>query len=282
MPKVRTGKKPEEPPKGAPSYMLTYGDMTTLLLVFFVALFHLGDATSDAKSIAALDALKPGVGVLDGSISPLNPESALLVPAQQAAGKKYGDSRQVSILKEQIEGAIKDAKDKLGDAKQRGKVGANEFVKGDFDVSAREGGIRVRLDNKALFDLGDAGLKDDFKQVLLKVAKFAKDYKMKVTVEGHTDDRPITTAQFPSNWELSAARATSVVRYMRDSVGMAPTDLTAIGRGEFYPRCTTDRSEECLAKNRRIELLLEPTAQTPSGKLNEATDLFGEGGLLGE
>jgi len=74
-----------------------------------------------------------------------------------------------------------------------------------------------------------------------------------ILIGGHTDDRPIHTAQFPSNWELSAARAVNVARYLAESVGVDPKHLTAAGFSEFHPRSKKEKS-----KNRRIEILLTP------------------------
>src|SRR6266513_382892 len=98
-------------------------------------------------------------------------------------------------------------------------------------------------------------LKEQGKAVLSKVGEALKGYEDKVIrVVGHTDNVPISTAQFPSNWELSAARATTVVRFLQ-SAGVAPERLTASGRGEFSPVASNDDAEG-RRKNRRIEITL--------------------------
>src|SRR5205823_1285270 len=96
-------------------------------------------------------------------------------------------------------------------------------------------------------------LQSQRKAVLSKVGEALKGYEDKVIrVVGHTDNVPISTAQFPSNWELSAARATTVVRFLQ-SAGVAPERLTASGRGEFSPVASNDDAEG-RRKNRRIEI----------------------------
>lgn len=276
--KVRTKKKPEEPGRGTPAYMLTFGDMTCLLMVFFIALLKLDENVSSAKSIAALQSFRPGISVLSGSVSVLDPSQALFIPDKTQTGPKYGDATRISKLREAIQADVTKVVEQGKETKTgKGPLGA----KGDVSVEVVEGGIKIRLASNILFDLGSADLRGEALNVVGEIGQFAKENHMEVTVEGHTDKRPISTAQYPSNWELSAARATQVVRHMLHTTGMAPTTMTAIGRGEFFPRCTSDESEECFQKNRRIEILLRPTELTPGGSQNKATELFGEGGLGG-
>jgi chemotaxis protein MotB len=113
-----------------------------------------------------------------------------------------------------------------------------------------------------LFDSGSAELKPGATAQLDKLADALKQVEAKIPpeiawvmrVDGHTDIHPIATAEFPSNWELSSARAISVVRYLMQA-GIAPEHLVAAGFGEFQP-IDTATSDEALAKNRRIELKL--------------------------
>ncbi len=125
----------------------------------------------------------------------------------------------------------------------------------DGEVSSEQNQITVNLVDQILFKSGDAELSPRGKQVLAKVGDVLKKLTDKqIMIGGHTDSRPIHTEQFPSNWELSSARAVNVVRYLQDVVGVDPARLTAAGYSQFHPR---GRS---LAKNRRIEILLVPAA----------------------
>ncbi len=114
--------------------------------------------------------------------------------------------------------------------------------------------------DKILFDSGSAVIKKNGKQVLDRVAEILKNVKdQQINVEGHTDNVPISSRlldRFPSNWELSTARATTGVRYLQER-GVPPTVLSAQGYAEYQPVALNDK-EENKAQNRRIEIVLVP------------------------
>jgi chemotaxis protein MotB len=128
-------------------------------------------------------------------------------------------------------------------------------------VSVTEGlkGITVEINASVLFPVGEARLQTAAAKALRAVAEVAATADFPVVVEGHTDPTPISTPQFPSNWELSGARASSVVRLFVDA-GVAPQRLTATGYGEQRPVADND-SPEGRARNRRVTILIE--AQHP-------------------
>jgi chemotaxis protein MotB len=133
------------------------------------------------------------------------------------------------------------------------------------DVSAGGGIVTVHLENEILFASGEAELSKRGKEVLARVGDVFKSLKDKqILVGGHTDDAPIHTARFPSNWELSTARAVNVVHCLTDAVGVDPHKLTAAGYSQYHPR-STDR-----AQNRRIEILLIPAVASPTNPTAEA------------
>jgi chemotaxis protein MotB len=126
------------------------------------------------------------------------------------------------------------------------------------DVSIGGGIVTVHLESEILFASGEADLSKHGKEVLARVGDVFKPLKEKqILVGGHTDDAPIHTARFPSNWELSTARAVNVVHFMADTVGVDPAKLTAAGYSQYHPR----GAERAL--NRRIEILLIPTVAAP-------------------
>lgn len=130
-----------------------------------------------------------------------------------------------------------------------------EVKKGQLQVRQYKDMLTVEVAEQLFFDSGRATLKESGKALLKKVGEALKGYEDKVIrVVGHTDNVPIATAQFPSNWELSAARATTVVRFLQ-SAGIPPERLTASGRGEFSPIAPNDDAEG-RRKNRRIEITL--------------------------
>jgi flagellar motor protein MotB len=127
----------------------------------------------------------------------------------------------------------------------------------DGDVEADANRVRVNLVDQILFKSGDAEISPRGKKVLDKVGTVLKKLEDKqILIGGHTDDRPIHTAVFRSNWELSAARAINVVHYLAETVGVDAAKLTGAGYGEYHPRSKRDK-----AKNRRIEILLTPTVE---------------------
>jgi chemotaxis protein MotB len=135
---------------------------------------------------------------------------------------------------------------------------SEEVKKGQLQVRQLKGMLTVDVAEQLFFDSGRATLKDTGKQVLQKVAESIKGYDDKaIRIVGHTDNVPISGGLqkvFPSNWELSAARATTVVRFLQDA-GIAPERLVATGRAEYAPVAPND-SAEGRQKNRRIEITL--------------------------
>ena len=126
------------------------------------------------------------------------------------------------------------------------------------DVSSSGGIVTVHLESEILFASGEAELSKRGKEVLAKIGDVLKPLANKqILVGGHTDDNPIHTARFPSNWELSTARAVNVVHFLVDTVGVDPHKLTAAGYSQYHPR-SNER-----AQNRRIEILLIPISTTP-------------------
>jgi len=130
-----------------------------------------------------------------------------------------------------------------------------EVKKGELQVRQYKDMLTVEVAEQLFFDSGRAALKESGKAVLSKVGEALKGYPDKVIrVVGHTDNVPISTAQFPSNWELSAARATTVVRFLQ-AAGVPPDRLVSSGRAEYSPVSANDDADG-RRKNRRIEITL--------------------------
>jgi chemotaxis protein MotB len=130
-----------------------------------------------------------------------------------------------------------------------------EVKKGQLQVRQYKDMLTVEVAEQLFFDSGKAALKDSGKEVLKKVGEALKGYEDKaIRVVGHTDNVPISTAQFPSNWELSVARATTVVRFLQGN-GILAERMTASGRGEYSPVAANDDADG-RRKNRRIEITL--------------------------
>jgi len=136
-----------------------------------------------------------------------------------------------------------------------------QIVQKDIKIEEIEGRLKVTFIDKILFDSGSVTVKDKGKAVLLRLAESFKDNPTQsIIVEGHTDDLKIGPAlqqRFPTNWELSAARATAVVRFFQEQGNIAPERLTASGFSFYKPVAAND-SAEGRSQNRRIEIIMVP------------------------
>lgn len=136
----------------------------------------------------------------------------------------------------------------------------SEISKGQITISELKGKLTVNMVDSILFDSGRAEVKKGGLEILGKVGSILKDVKDKsIRIEGHTDDVQISRAlaqRYPTNWELSAARAVNVARFLQDQ-GIDPANLSAAAYGEWKPVATNDTAEG-KAKNRRIEIILVP------------------------
>lgn len=137
----------------------------------------------------------------------------------------------------------------------------SEISAGEIKITQLQGKLTVNLVDRILFDSGKAEIKDNGKAVLDKLGSILNTVKDKnIRIEGHTDNKPISgelLAKYPSNWELSTARATAVARYLQDRAKVDPARLVATGYGEFHPVAGND-TPESRALNRRIEIVLVP------------------------
>lgn len=124
-------------------------------------------------------------------------------------------------------------------------------------IEKTERGFKAVLKGDVLFASGTAEITPEFYPYLDELAEILKDSNFMVRVEGHTDNVPINTARFPSNWELSTARAVSVIRYFLDKAAVDAERLEAVGFGEYRPAAPND-TVEGRAKNRRVECYFEP------------------------
>jgi len=222
--------EPEEP--SAPFWMTTFSDMVTLLLVFFILILSYS-TTELEKFRGAMSSMKGALGIMAEKGSTV-------------AGKKVEFSRQpkndpTEDIKQQIEAF----QESISEAVAQGQV--------EIDISAS--GLHIRLGDNVLFAIGKARIKPGAYSILSKIAKIISNDTKEVYVEGHTDNVPIRTKKYPSNWELSTARAMSVMRYLHKAEGVPMAKMAAVGHGENRPIATND-TPEGRAKNRRVEIFI--------------------------
>ena len=132
------------------------------------------------------------------------------------------------------------------------------FNSDELSVEIKNGKVYVSMTDKLLFKSGSAAVEAKGKEAIKLLAEVLdKNQDIDILIEGHTDNVPIKTAVYRDNWDLSVARATSIVRILTDEYKITPTRLTASGRGEFMPRATNE-TPEGRASNRRTEIILSP------------------------
>ena len=222
----------EEVEEGSPAWMATYSDLATLLLTFFVLL--LSFASMDAQQFReALGSVRDAFGVTFSDPGRFEARSATIVEMGEASGRTM--LNESAALR-----AIRDAVARRGLDKQ-------------VDVSAEERGIVLRVRDQVLFDVGSDDVREEGIPVLEKVADLANEFSGRISIEGHTDDRPIHSLRFPSNWELSAFRATAVLRHLVDH-GVPRNRLAIAGYADTSPLEAND-TEEGRAQNRRVEFI---------------------------
>jgi chemotaxis protein MotB len=239
---VRRVRRDIDEPENLDRWLLTYADMITLLLAFFVVMYSMSqlDAKKFGKVTEAL------TGLLRGGESILN---------EQVDYTKTGHGLlNIGNLK-----MIQRSVEKRFETTTRHQEVHTEIT---------ERGLVVHVMESALFTPGSADLQARSREILDLVSDMILPLPNHIRVEGHTDDRPIMTPIYPSNWELSSARATSVVRYFLGQ-GLAPGRVSALGYGEYRP-VRPNNTIENRARNRRVDIVIltmEMTHTEPSGSL---------------
>lgn len=228
--------------KGAPEYMLTFGDMMSLLLCFFILLVSMA-TFEPVKMTLTMNALQGSLGVLESQ-----PTVAVL-PIIKIP--KFSDSEE-------------EKKQSAKDAKEIAKEIQKDNLEDGVKVKVTETGIAVLLTDPVSFPSGSDQLNPKSNGVLRELGELLnKNPNASVRVEGHTDDVPINSAKFPSNWELSSARALAVVKRLAQFSDIDPGKLSAVGYGEYRP-VVLNNSVENRQKNRRIEIYIDYTQKQAS------------------
>jgi chemotaxis protein MotB len=220
-------------------WIVTYADMVTLLLVFFVLLYSI--SSLDLKKFKiAIQSIQSNLGEAAPSVALLEildtPEHGEVKPTlEEVIGLK---SREKELL-EEIDEVIKE-----------------ETIGDNIVVRSTEGMINIAITGKILFAPGAADLNHEANPVMAKIAMLIAQYpEYDVNIKGFTDNMPISTERFPSNWDLSAIRATTVLKFLVNS-RIDPKRLTATGYGDLLP-IAPNNTEDNRARNRRVEFVLE-------------------------
>ncbi len=246
---MRTKQKRSLNKDNSDRWLLTYADMITLLLAFFIVMY----------SMSRLDAKKFGRMSEELNLALKGGKQAFVqyLEEQEARGHGVLKIGNLKTLQQQIEEKFNQV--------DRPSVIQTEIT---------ERGLVVHIMETTLFKEGSAELKQATMEVLDLIYEKIKDVPNHVRIEGHTDDKSISNEQFRSNWELSTARATAVVNYFVQSHGFPADKISALGYGEFRPR-VPNNSIENRAQNRRVDVVVltsELSVKEPSSQLYAPTN----------
>gem|GEM_PF-300874 len=264
---------------GAPTWIVTFADLMSLLLTFFVLLLSfsvmeidkfrkIAGAMHDAFGLQSMDR-KSGVIELDGSAAATANKYVVPIPIPEAdVSKKVvpdetdveeGQDKPVQAVPE-VDKAADKAKRTFNDLQT---VMAHEIASDVMDI-IRAGNVTVvRFPDEVSFPSGSSDMKDEFLPVLSKFLTVLQNSEGQIIVSGHTDDVPISTDRFRSNWSLSSSRAISVVQYILDHTNIDPARITVQGFADSRPLVANDSAEN-RAKNRRVEVTIQSITNAPS------------------
>jgi chemotaxis protein MotB len=235
---------------GMMRWLLTYADMITLLLALFIILFSI--STINKVKLQRL------VRDLGGGF---NSQDAINNPPNGQTTSATKDELQA--MQQQLQSYI-----------QSQSLQKSVQTKITRDGKKRELVITL-LSDKQLFESGKADIKPSTKKILDQVYRQLKGRQNEVRIEGNTDNVPISNQSFPSNWELSAARATGVARYFVENDGLPARRISALGYGEYRPKFPND-TDAHRASNRRVDVvILDTDAATNAQAAAEAAALAG-------
>lgn len=232
-------------------WLIPYADLLTLLLALFIVLFassNIDQTKLEKMSQSFNQMFSGGVSVFQASTAS-NSDISRTDKTNTTANPRTYELAQLDELKEDVNKYIK-------------KNGLESQIKATINSS----GLVLTIQDRALFNLGEATLDADARNVAQNISQILeKAGKREIVVSGHTDNIPINTARFPSNWELSSARATAFMRGLLANDALNPAQFTLASYGEFKPIATND-TEEGRSKNRRVEVLIKPLVNLSEGE----------------
>lgn len=220
-------KKEEEHEGSSERWLLTYSDLITLLMIFFVIMYASSRVDANKfKSISNSFRITFGgeASIVDGG-----------------EGTSIGMNNEESKLKE-----IKETLDKY--------LKENKLT-GNVTTKIEERGLVVSINDTVFFESGEAEIREDVLKKIIQIGNILKHQENYVRIEGNTDNKPIHNYKFESNWQLSSVRAANVVQLLVEGCGFPPEKLSSVGYGEYRP-IASNGSEEGRVKNRRVDIVI--------------------------
>lgn len=263
----------------APAWIVTFADLMSLLMCFFVLLLSFSqmdvlkykqvagsmESAFGVQRIIEGSAIPKGTSIIAQEFSPGKPEPTVINEIRQITD----DDTRESLRIDDMTAAADLIKEQLNqDAREIAELMVDEIKEGIVDVEVDEYKVIVRIRERGSFASGTAELNPAFYPVIEKIRMVLAEVDGMIEISGHTDDIPISTRRFRSNWELSAARAVSVTHALLETGEVDPLRFSVKGYGETRP-LEPNTSQASRARNRRVEIIIH---KTPKQLLEEATE----------
>ncbi|MCG7984181.1 MAG: type VI secretion system protein TssL, long form [Candidatus Thiodiazotropha lotti] len=262
-------------PEGLPPWLATFADLMSLLMCFFVLLLSFAevdaqrfkkmaesmkDAFGVQREIPAVEIVK-GTSVIMQEFSPGKPEPSPIEDIRQITSdleqefleRESQDATDVDEAKAAMQAELE--REVQAQAEELQEMLESEISDGLIDVETESTNIIIRIQEKGSFPSGRANLNPDFFEVISKITEVIATTPGKIIVAGHTDNIPISTRRFRSNWELSSARAVTVVHAMLSNASIEEERFLIQGYADSQPLVDNDTAEN-RAQNRRVELVI--------------------------
>jgi len=267
---VRRRKKHEEEEGSSERWLVSYADFITLLFAFFTTLYAIStvDAQKYGKMVTSMRASFDGNMFTPGGQTPSlnpgagdNPSAKDILKTVDLRGTNMKELQRIRDMKMPYSGKRHVLNGEgLGELKKRVEsLLSAEVLKGRVQAHIDARGLIISMGEAGMFDSGSNQIKPEGKALLETIAGSLVALGNQIRIEGHTDNIPIRNSRFPSNWELSTARATAMIAHMIENLGFAPDLLSVAGYAEYRP-VAPNETEEGKSRNRRVDIvILNPT-----------------------
>jgi chemotaxis protein MotB len=229
-------------------WLVSYADFITLLFAFFVVMYALS-TVNEGKYRVLSDSMTAAFRNIEVNSSAQQQQPIVVVPPIPKIQRPNQAAKQAEAEKQKRRDKMRNV------ARELLEVMAPLIEEGKVRVVETDRGVTIEINDSILFAPGQAVLNPLSSRAMRAIAQVLAPTDFPITIEGHTDNIPINTPQFPSNWELSAVRATTVLRLFVESE-VAPERLTAIGYADTHPVESNDQAEG-RARNRRVTILID-------------------------
>lgn len=252
----------KEPEKAAnhERWLVSYADFITLLFAVFVTLYAMSQTDKkkvDEVAASYRNAFGVTIGANSGKPKLIDRTELLPIPSLRPQPPNSAQPKMQKDGSAKTQATKKDFKEILI-SMEKYLIDHKAVDKVNVEVSRR--GLVISLKEAGFFEKGSASLKPMSDEILEKIGEVLQPYSNQVSFEGHTDNLPMRSPTFPSNWELSTGRATNVAHYFMERYGFAPERLSVTGFGEYRP-VADNSTEEGRKQNRRVDIVVQATAE---------------------